>query len=117
MNAVGYDVAIPGNHEFDYGVDRFLELSQKADYPYISCNFRKNKELLFEPYTIIEKAGKKIGFVGVTTPLTITSSTLKYFKNEQGEFIYDLNMHHVLFRVNSAGLCRCRGCRMKYILI
>ena len=89
MNAVGYDVAIPGNHEFDYGVDRFLELSQKADYHYISCNFRKNKELLFEPYTIIEKAGKKIGFVGVTTPLTITSSTLKYFKNEQGEFIYD----------------------------
>ena len=33
MNAVGYDIAIPGNHEFDYGMDRFLELTGKASFP------------------------------------------------------------------------------------
>ena len=33
MNAVGYDVAIPGNHEFDYGMERFLELTEMADFP------------------------------------------------------------------------------------
>ena len=31
MNAVGYDIAVPGNHEFDYGMDRFLELTEKAN--------------------------------------------------------------------------------------
>ena len=39
MNDMKYDVAIPGNHEFDYGMKRFLELAEKAGFPYISCNF------------------------------------------------------------------------------
>ena len=71
MNTIGYDVAIPGNHEFDYGVDRFLELSKRADFPYISCNFNKDGELLFQPWLIKEVGGMKIGFVGVTTPDTL----------------------------------------------
>ena len=36
MNAVGYDLAIPGNHEFDYEIPSFLSLVKKAEYPYIS---------------------------------------------------------------------------------
>ncbi len=88
MNAVGYDIAIPGNHEFDYGMDRFLELTQKANYPYISCNFNKGGELVFAPYTIKEFDGVKIAFVGATTPMTLRSSTPKYFMDEDGNFIY-----------------------------
>ena len=88
MNAVGYDIAIPGNHDFDYGMDRFLELAGKADFPYISCNFNKEGELVFSPYVIREFDGVKVAFVGVTTPQTLCSSTPTYFKNEQGEFIY-----------------------------
>ncbi|MBQ7184464.1 MAG: bifunctional metallophosphatase/5'-nucleotidase [Clostridia bacterium] len=88
MNAVGYDIAIPGNHEFDYGMDRFLELAQKAEYEYISCNFNKEGELVFKPYTIREFDGVKIAFVGVTTPMTLRSSTPRYFMNEAGEFVY-----------------------------
>ena len=88
MNAVGYDIAIPGNHEFDYGMERFLELTEKAAFPYISANFSKNGELVFAPYVIKEFDGVKIAFVGMTTPKTITSSTPKYFQNEAGEFIY-----------------------------
>ena len=88
MNAVGYDIVIPGNHEFDYGMERFLELTKKANFPYISCNFNKEGELVFDPYTIREFDGVKIGFVGVTTPTTLRTSTPKYFMNEQGEFIY-----------------------------
>ena len=89
MNAVGYDVAIPGNHDFDYGVDRLLELVKVADYPYICCNFNKEGELVFAPYLIKEVGDLKIAFVGVTTPDTITSSTPEFFQNEKGEFIYD----------------------------
>ena len=88
MNAVGYDIAIPGNHEFDYGMDRFLELTKVANFPYISVNFNKEGELVFAPYIIKEFDGVKIAFVGMTTPKTITSSTPKYFQNEAGEFIY-----------------------------
>ena len=88
MNAVGYDIAIPGNHEYDYGMERFLELTKLAEFPYISANFNKEGELVFAPYVIKEFDGVKIAFVGMTTPKTITSSTPKYFQNEAGEFVY-----------------------------
>jgi 2',3'-cyclic-nucleotide 2'-phosphodiesterase (5'-nucleotidase family) len=88
MNAVGYDIAIPGNHEFDYGMDNFLKLAEKANFPYISCNFNKEGELVFQPWIIKEIDGVKFGFVGVTTPMTLRSSTPRYFMNENGEFIY-----------------------------
>lgn len=88
MNTVGYDIGIPGNHEFDYGMDRFLELTAKANFPYISANFNKEGELVFAPYIIKEFDGVKIAFVGMTTPKTITSSTPKYFQDEQGNFVY-----------------------------
>ena len=88
MNAVGYDIAIPGNHDYDYGMDRFFELTKKANFPYISCNFNKEGELVFAPYIIKEYDGVKVAFVGVTTPTTLRTSTPKYFMNDQGEFIY-----------------------------
>ena len=88
MNELQYDVAIPGNHEFDYTADYFVELTEKANFPYISCNFTKNDELVFNPYIIKEVEGVKIGFVGVTTPKTLSESTPKYFQNEDGEFVY-----------------------------
>ena len=88
MNAVGYEIAVPGNHEFDYGMDRFLELTEKANFPYISSNFNKEGELVFSPYVIKEFDGVKIAFVGVSTPKTLTSSTPAYFMDEEGNFIY-----------------------------
>ncbi len=88
MNEVGYDIAIPGNHDFDYGVQEFLKLAERAKYEYISCNFNKEGELVFKPYTIREFDGVKIGFVGVTTPDTLRCSTPTYFMNEAGEFVY-----------------------------
>ena len=88
MNVMGYDVAIPGNHDFDYGIDRFLELTKKANFPYISCNFNKDGELIFDPWIIKEVGGVKIGFVGITTPDTLRSSTPTYFMDENGNYIY-----------------------------
>ena len=88
MNDMGYDVVIPGNHEFDYGVERFLELTKKANFPYISCNFNKEGELIFEPWLMKEIGGLKIAFVGVTTPYTLRSSTPTYFMDDNGNFIY-----------------------------
>ena len=88
MNAMGYDIAIPGNHEFDYGVDRLLELAEKASFPYISCNFHKEGRLVFDPYVIREIDGVKIGFVGITTPESLRSSNPQYFMDENRNIIY-----------------------------
>ena len=88
MNATGYDIAVPGNHDYDYGMERFLELAKKANFPYISCNFNLKGELVFPAYIIKEFDGVKIAFVGVTTPMSLRSSTPRYFMNKEGEFIY-----------------------------
>lgn len=88
MNTLGYDVATIGNHEFDYGMERFMELVEMADFPYISCNFNKSGELVFEPYIIKEIGGTRIAFVGITTPWTLRSSTPAYFMDKDGNFIY-----------------------------
>ena len=121
MNDMEYDVAIPGNHEFDYGTDRFLELTKEADFPYISCNFTYQDELVFEPYVIKEAAGKKIAFVGVTTPLTIRSSTPVYFQNEKGEYVYgfmeDESGESVYQAVqNAADAARAEGADFVYVM-
>ena len=90
MNEVGYDVATLGNHEFDYGMDQFMALREKAKFPYVSANFTdlEGKPIL-DPFVIKEAGGRKIAFVGASTPETFTKSTPTYFQNEKGEYIYD----------------------------
>ncbi len=91
MNTVGYDYAVPGNHEFDYGMDVFLDLAQnKAQYEYISSNFYYLSSLssVFAPYAIEDFGTYQVAFVGISTPETITKSTPEYFKDEGGNFIY-----------------------------
>ncbi len=89
MNVVGYDVAVPGNHEFDYGMTNFLNLANEvANFPYVAANFVYNDEPVFAPYVIKEFEGVKIAFVGITTPKTITSSTPTYFQDENGNYVY-----------------------------
>lgn len=90
MNQVGYDVATMGNHEFDYGMDRFFELKDMAKFPFVSCNFMdlEKNERVFDAYQMFEFGETQVAFVGITTPKTITSSTPKYFQDDAGNFIY-----------------------------
>ena len=96
MNAAGYDAATLGNHEFDYGMAGCLSAIDAAAYPYVSCNFRHEKdgvagELVLDSFVMLESGGKKIAFVGITTPETITSSSLAYYQDEQGNYIYGVD--------------------------
>ena len=89
MNEIGYDVATPGNHEFDYGMDQFFALTEQANFPYVSANFVDNDgNTVLDPYVIKDVAGVKIAFVGISTPKTITTSTPKYFQDDNGSYIY-----------------------------
>ena len=95
MNAAGYDLATMGNHEFDYGMDRNQAVGAAAEYPYVSCNFCHAEngvvgEQVLNSYIMVERGGKKIAFIGITTPETLTSTTPTYFQNDVGDYIYTI---------------------------
>ena len=93
MNEAGYDLATPGNHEFDYGMARAKAVLREADFPYVSCNWvdlRTGLNVL-RSVKFFFVGGRKIAFVGVTTPETFTKSTPAYFMNDaQTKYIYDI---------------------------
>ncbi len=93
MNEAGYNLATPGNHEFDYGMARAKAVIQEADFPYVSCNWvdlRTGFNVL-PSVKFFFVGGRKIAFVGVTTPETFTKSTPAYFMNDaQTKYIYDI---------------------------
>lgn len=90
MNKVGYDFAVPGNHEFDYGMPRFLELAEKLNCGYYSSNFMdlRTGSAVFAPYKMFTYGNTKVAFVGATTPESFTKSTPTYFQDGNGTYIY-----------------------------
>lgn len=90
MNQAGYDFAIPGNHEFDYGMPRFLELADSLDCEYYACNFMdlRTGQTVLAPYKIMEFGDTKVAFVGVATPESFTKSTSVYFQDNAGNYLY-----------------------------
>ena len=93
MNAAGYDVATPGNHEFDYGMNRAKAIMKEADFPYLSCNWVDLRTTLrvLPSVKVFVRGGRRIAFVGVTTPETFTKSTPAYFMDKaQRKYIYDI---------------------------
>ena len=95
MEAANYDLATPGNHEFDYGMARALAVCTGGKVPYVSCNFYYEKngvpgKSVLDSYKIFEVGGKKLAFIGVTTPESFTKSTPKYFQDDAGNYIYGI---------------------------
>ena len=95
MEAAGYDLATLGNHEFDYGMKRALEIAKSGKIPFVSCNFYEEKDgvkgnNVLDSYKIFDLGGKKVAFVGITTPESFTKSTPAYFQDENGNYIYGI---------------------------
>ena len=95
MNAAGYDVATLGNHEFDYDMEGALAAIERADFPYVSCNFYHEEngvagENVLDSYVVLEAGGVSIAFVGITTPESFTKSTPAYFQDDEGNYIYGI---------------------------
>ena len=90
MNRVGYDLAAPGNHEFDFGFDALEECSELLSCDYICANFcTTDGEPVFSPWKILEAGDLKIGFVAAVTPDTFTQNKIRNIVNEVGEPMYD----------------------------
>ena len=96
MNKAGYDLATPGNHEFDYSMDTFLERVREAEFPYLSCNLYHQEngvrgENLLESFQAYHFGKEIVAFIGITTPETIVKSTPAYFQDENGNFCYGIS--------------------------
>lgn len=71
FNKLGYDAMVPGNHDFNYGQARLLELNQMTDFPIIAANIKKEYDTPFlDAYIIKEIDGVKVAIFGLATPET-----------------------------------------------
>lgn len=89
MNKLGYDAVTLGNHEFDYTIPQLKKLVAELNAPVVASNFFFKGKLVYEPYIIKDYNGKKIAFLGIATPESITKSTPKYFQDKKGRYIFD----------------------------
>jgi 2',3'-cyclic-nucleotide 2'-phosphodiesterase (5'-nucleotidase family) len=73
MNLAGYDVATPGDHDFDRGLSFLRRAVGDARFPYVSANVyaASGDSLLFAPYRVVRRGGVRIGITGFTTPGTM----------------------------------------------
>lgn len=70
MNEMGYDAWAFGNHEFNFGLDTLDKISSQYKGPVLAGNiYKENGERYFPAYTIVERAGVKIGLIGMNTPM------------------------------------------------
>ena len=68
MNAAGYDVATIGNHEFDYGYAQLKSNLNSAAFDVVCANVLQDGSPVFDAYTMINKGGVQVAFVGLETP-------------------------------------------------
>ena len=123
MNAVGYDFAIFGNHEFDYGMEALRANVERADAHFLACNFTYNGAgenwlaQLTAPYEIVKYGKKNVAFIGVPTPNSLSSSTPTRFM-EDGVRVYDFcGEGQRLYDTVQAAVDECRGKGADYVVI
>lgn len=123
MNIVGYDYAVFGNHEFDYGMERLIELVQKADTQYLCCNAAysgsgKTPLEYAKPYAIRDFGYAKVGFVGVSTPESQYTSSPVYFQ-ENGKSVYDFcgASGDALYSIIQENVDACRAEGADYVIL
>ena len=124
MNAVGYDLAIFGNHEFDFGLDRLQAITEKSNARYLCCNLvytgsGKSALTNYKPYEIVSYGKTKVAYIGVSTPVTLKTSTPIYFMKD-GEYIYSFfggNDGRDFYDVVQKNIDECRAAGADYVVL
>ncbi len=125
MNAVGYDFAVLGNHEFDYGMEQLASLLSEADAQYLGCNIRYTGEgesavlAALAPYALVSYGAVDVAYVGVSTPESIAKSTPAYFMGEDGDFVYDFcgASGETLYAQVQRTVDECRQAGADYVIV
>ena len=91
MRCMGYDAVTLGNHEFDYGIPRMKTLLEQLGAPIVSANLYDvaDGQPVYMPYIIRQFGGKKVAFVGATTPETMLLEAYAFY-DTNGGLEYDL---------------------------
>ena len=90
MNQVGYDLVVPGNHEFDFGMEQHFYLTEMLNSEVICANFTNLQTNLpvYKPYAMLKYGKVEIAFIGIGNPGTATSVSPKTFWDENGNTKY-----------------------------
>ena len=108
MNAMGYDAAAVGNHEFDFGLDTLQTRAAESDFPFLSANMRYKsdgttpEDLGIRPYIIVSVNDVQVGIIGLTT--TSTPVTTNPVNVAEFDFIaYETALREVVPQVRAEG--------------
>jgi len=123
MNAVPYDVVTLGNHEFDYGLEQQDSLRHHLQAEMVCCNFiytgdahRRESRLLYPAYTLREYGRRKVAYIGVVTPFTLTNAMPTMFLNADGEEVYSF-MPDELFSLVQQAVMDARNAGADYVVV
>jgi len=117
MRKVGYHAVTLGNHEFDYGGPHMVELMPKLNAPVVCANFFEYgaAQPVYAPYVIKEYGKRKVAFVGVITPETMSAESYAFF-DKDGNQLYDLKRQEVNTLVQQA-VDQARGEGADYVVL
>lgn len=105
MEKIGVDINVPGNHEFDYGVQEFLDMVAASSLNYLCANFTdmEGNLVLDKAYDIftynVNGQTIDVAYIGLDTPASIAQGTPAHFQDADGNFIYTFNedtLHELL---------------------
>ena len=103
MNSVGYDAVTLGNHEYDFGMPRLMELLPGLNTPAVCVNLYdyQGTEPLMAPYVIRQYGSQRVAFVGVSTPESMDAEAYSFF-DDKGRQLYDLHTKETYQMVQQA---------------
>lgn len=104
MNLAGYDFMVPGNHDFNFGYERLLELRDMLDFTMLGANVYKDGERLFQDYAVVEVAGKTVGIFGLATPDTYTTTHPDNIRGVEFRDMAETAAYYVDFLRNELGV-------------
>ena len=116
MNRVGYDVVVPGNHEFDYGMEQLRMLDQRLEAEIVCANFRDRRTgaPVFSPFHMISYGEVDIAFVGLTT--TTTNVTGPTFRDERDSIAYTFSPREELYSYAQRAVDEARRAGADYVV-
>ena len=122
INEMHYDVLTLGEHEFDYGMDTLQTRLNEFNGDVVSCNIsytgkKENKLNIVQPYVIKKYGIKKVAFLGITSPKTLTTSDPRNFMEDE-ETVYDFGgtTKEEFYSLIQSNIDKCKKAGADYII-
>lgn len=123
MNKAGYDFAVLGNHEFDYGLSVLHSNMMAAEFQYLDCNVEytgTGNDPFFgmKPYEIAEYGDRKVAFIGVTTPETTVSTNPQNLRENQEKAVsFSADSASEFYERVQQSIDECKAAGADYIIL